>query len=128
MAWLGWKLYAMSIFDWFIPFLPIESGDVGSLKESIGVVGITLLKLGFGEGGEGLTLAELHFRLNTTITDEVSHIKSSRRGRPSRRRRSSVLRESNRRVSDAFQEMGPELGTWEPWEQDDVRSSSSLLG
>ena len=108
MAWLGWKLYAISIFEWFIPFLPIDSGDIGSLKESIGVVGITLLKLGFGEGGEGLTVDELKSRFNTTINDEICHIKSSRRDRPSLRRKSSILRLSNRRVSDAFKGMGRE--------------------
>lgn len=103
MAWLGWKLYAISIFEWFIPFLP--ECDTVVFKESLGVVGLTLLKWGFGGYEEGLQVDELHSRLNATISDEVLFIKSTRRG-SARRRRSSVLRETNRRVSDAFQGMG----------------------
>ena len=103
MAWLGWKLYAISIFEWFIPFLP--ECDTVVFKESLGVVGITLLKWGFGGYEVGLGVDELHSRLNATISDEVRFIKSTRRG-SAHRRRSSVLRETNRRVSDAFQGMG----------------------
>lgn len=102
LGWLGWKLFAMSIFEWFIPFLPIEPEDADALKESLGVVGLTLMRLGFGGYENDLTLDELRSRLNTTIASEVSAIKSARRGRPSLRRKSSVLRVTNRRVSDAF--------------------------
>jgi hypothetical protein len=107
IGWLGWKLAAVAIFDWFIPFLPIQASDVDSFKESLGVVGMTFMRLGFGGDEEGFSTSdELHSLLKTTVTDEVSYIKSLRRGRPSLRRKSSVLRQSNRRVSDAFLGMG----------------------
>jgi len=106
MAWLGWKLYAMSVHEWFIGFLP--ECDISTFKESLGVVGITLMCLGFGGHEEGLASDELLSVLvsclmkTKTIADEVSVIESNRRGRPSLRRKSSILRQTNRRVSDAF--------------------------
>lgn len=100
MAWLGWKLFAMSIHSWFIAFLP--ECDVGTFKESLGVVGITLMRLGFVGYEEGLATDELQSRFKKTINDEVSVIDSNRCGRPSLRRKSSILRQTNRRVSDAF--------------------------
>ena len=104
MAWLGWKLYAMSVHEWFIGFLP--ECDIDTFKESLGVVGITLMCLGFGGREEGLAddelLSVLVSCLMKTIADEVSVIESNRHGRPSLRRKSSILRQKNRRVSDAF--------------------------
>eukprot|EP00571_Detonula_confervacea_P011454 CAMPEP_0172304114 /NCGR_PEP_ID=MMETSP1058-20130122/5557_1 /TAXON_ID=83371 /ORGANISM="Detonula confervacea, Strain CCMP 353" /LENGTH=471 /DNA_ID=CAMNT_0013015201 /DNA_START=191 /DNA_END=1606 /DNA_ORIENTATION=+ len=100
IAWLGWKLFAISVFDWFVPFLPIEPSDVDKFKDSVGALGIRLMRYGFisDEAGED------HFSLYQTIHDELACIKSYREPDTRvRNRRSSVLRESNRRVSDAFQ-------------------------
>lgn len=100
MGWLGWKLYAMSIMEWFIPFMPVEEADSNALKESLGVCGIHLMRVGFGD--EKDTVEQLQSTLVATIQTEISRVAAKRDGMLRRRRRSSILREKNRRVSDAF--------------------------
>ncbi|KAL9180563.1 hypothetical protein ACHAXT_011016 [Thalassiosira profunda] len=104
IAWLGWKLTAMSINEWFIPFLPIEQNEaeIGAFRESLGVVGLSLMRLGFGGEEEGTLLVQLQCALKETIQAEVSLVASRTAERPKMRRRSSMLRQQNRRVSDAF--------------------------
>ena len=104
MAFLGWKLLGIYTFDWFVPFLPVNENDVEAFKDSLCVVSLKLMRWGFAGYEEGLSVAELQSRLHRTIDEELSIIQSQKRR--TRGRRSSVLRETNRRVSDAFIGMG----------------------
>lgn len=106
MAWLGWKLFAISVHDWFIPFMPIEKDDIPAFKDSLAYVGIKLMNCGFCGNESNLSVDGLHSLLKQTILEEVSAIKSIKGDGAVRRRRSSVLRASHRRVSNSFQKMG----------------------
>jgi hypothetical protein len=104
MGWLGWKLFGMSFYGWFIPFLPIEDPEVDALKESLMVLSLELMRWGFGGYEEGLSIQQLLARLHTTLENELQFIQMDRQQRSmptNRRRRSSVLRLTNLRVSDS---------------------------
>jgi len=109
MGWLGWKLFGMSFYGWFIPFLPIEDPEVDALKESLMVLSLELIRWGFGGYEEGLSIQELSARLHATLENELLFIQKDRQQRSmptNRRRRSSVLRETNLRVSDSSYTLG----------------------
>ncbi len=105
LAWCGWKLYAMSDQEWFMPFLGLEDNDVYAYKESIGVIGLKLMRFFDDQHMKDLDITELQTAFTSAIRDEVDHIKSAKAAvfaRTSSRTRSSMLRAQNRRVSDAF--------------------------
>ena len=79
MAWLGWKLFAISVHDWFIPFMPIEKDDIPAFKDSLAYVGIKLMNCGFCGNESNVSVEGLHSLLKQTILEEVSTIKSIKR-------------------------------------------------
>lgn len=86
-------------------FLPLDDADVEGLtrvKESLGVIGLKFLSWGFGrsDGEVDLTLPELRKMFKVTVTEEMQRLSPIKAVR-GRNRRSSMLRASGRRVSDA---------------------------
>ena len=80
-------------------FLPIQEGnteDLKKVKESIGLVGLKYLEWGMDES---LSLDELKENYEQAIEKEMNRLLTIKKVR--RNRRSSVLRASGRRVSDA---------------------------
>lgn len=80
-------------------FLPIDEGNVDDLtkvKESIGLVGLKCLEWGMDES---LSLDELKANYSQVIEEEMAILLNIKKVRSNRR--SSVLRTSGRRVSDA---------------------------
>ena len=81
-------------------FLPIDGGntkDLDKVKESIGLVGLKYLEWGMDES---LPLDELKQNYEQAIEEEMNRLLTIKKVR--RNRRSSVLRASGRRVSDAI--------------------------
>lgn len=86
-------------------FLPLDDADIEGLtrvKESLGVLGLKFLSWGFGRSDSevDLTLPELRKMFNATVTEEIQRLSPIKAVR-GRNRRSSMLRASGRRVSDA---------------------------
>uniref|UniRef100_A0A7S2XJV9 Aminoglycoside phosphotransferase domain-containing protein n=1 Tax=Attheya septentrionalis TaxID=420275 RepID=A0A7S2XJV9_9STRA len=98
IAWCGWFLYiAYYTLKCQVAFLPLEnSKDVDTLVESAGVIGLQCLQWGYMPT-EDLSVVELRAKLRALMEDEIRRTK-----KPAsiRRRRSSMLRASGRRVSD----------------------------
>jgi hypothetical protein len=90
-------------------YLPIEEhrkDDLRKVKDSLGIIGLKFLNIGFGtskEDKERLSLDDLKKKFNDIIQEEIDRIVPDHVPRPDKKpsRRSSVLRQSGRRVSDA---------------------------
>lgn len=94
-------LYLLSYYSlgFHMEFLPIDEGnveDLSKVKECIGVIGLKCLEWGMDEN---LSLDELKENYTIAIEEEMSRLLTIKKVR--RNRRSSVLRASGRRVSDA---------------------------
>lgn len=80
-------------------FLPIDENNVEDLckvKESSGLAGLKLLQLGMDEG---LSLIDLKHKYKHAIEEEMNELRPIKKVQ--RKRRSSLLRATGRRVSDA---------------------------
>ena len=85
-------------------YLPIDEGnpdDLAKVKDSIGVLSLEFYEIGFLGLPKDATLEELRKRFSDAIQKEVEILSPSDPQKPSRQRRSSMLRQSGRRVSDA---------------------------
>lgn len=96
-------LYCLAYYglDIHMEFLPIDEGNVEDLtkvKESIGVLGLNCFNWGTA-GGSDLSLEELKAKFKHCIEEEMGGLLYIKK--PRRNRRSSVLRLTGRRVSDA---------------------------
>ena len=81
--------------------LPLEGNlvSIATARESLGYLGLKCMMLGFGKNNVDLSLQSLHSMFSALMKEEINHLLPCR---PSRRRmRSSMLRASGRRVSDA---------------------------
>lgn len=99
LQYTGLYLLAYYALNIHMEFLPIDEGNVEDLtkvKESIGLVGLKCLEWGMDKS---LSLAELKANYSQAIEEEMAILLSTKKVR--RNRRSSVLRASGRRVSDA---------------------------
>jgi len=87
----------------YLPLDEIPVDDQGKVFGSIGYVGLRLSELANGEDrcGESMSLAELKAFFTKTVTDEIYDLSAVTAKRRSRPRRTSMLRASGRRVSDA---------------------------
>jgi aminoglycoside phosphotransferase (APT) family kinase protein len=90
-------------FGFHMEYLPIDEGNVEGLnrvKESLGVLGLKFMSWGFGRSEVDVTLPEIRQKFKDAVAEEMQLLfpvkKAVRRGR-----RSSMLRASGRRVSDA---------------------------
>jgi len=92
-----------------LEFLPLDDNNVEGLnrvKESIGVIGLKFLSWGFGNEEEDMTtLPEIRKKFKDAVAEEVQLISPTKKMR-GRTRRSSMLRVSGRRVSDAYLVLG----------------------
>lgn len=103
---LGWTGVFLSFYvlaDIHLEFLPLSttSRDFEIVKDSLGILTLNLLRLGFSECTTGSTLPELKAEFAAAVDEQVMFVQQTEQGRrPSRTRRSSRLRESGVRVSD----------------------------
>jgi hypothetical protein len=82
--------------------LPIDedaSDDLDRVIDSLGVVALEGIEMGFLNAAEGASLEELRERFKSTLQKELDFLSPVEKRRPSRRK--SSLRSSGRRVSDA---------------------------
>lgn len=107
LAYTGWLMYlGYYSFRCHIDHLPIHDGspeDAERVRDAVGLTGIRLMRLAFGDrqdGEEELTLEELRQKYQELITQEIDTALQVSHGRR-KGRRTSMLRASGRRVSDA---------------------------
>mmetsp|Transcript_28961 Transcript_28961/g.42724 ORF Transcript_28961/g.42724 Transcript_28961/m.42724 type:complete len:289 (-) Transcript_28961:178-1044(-) len=107
VGWCGWFMYLVFyILQVQVEFFPIESRDqLGKIIDSMGILGLKCIRFGFDPDyrSDLTTSDELQSHYKSLIKEEVDsayqiHCQSKR---PLRARRSSVLRISGRRFSDA---------------------------
>jgi len=107
LSFTGVILIAYYKLGFHLEFLPIDKGNVEGLnriKKSIGVLGMKFLSWGFGEE-DTTTLPEIRKRFKDTVAEEMQLLSPVKKMR-GRNRRSSMLRASGRRVSDAHLMLG----------------------
>jgi hypothetical protein len=108
VAYLGNLIGAYSSMGINMQYLPIEEGNTEALtkvRESLGVLSLEFYEIGFLGRPEGATLEDLRKRFSDVIQKELDHLVPEGTRRPSKRR-SSLLRTSGRRVSDAHSYFG----------------------
>jgi 5-methylthioribose kinase len=117
LVFCGLYMCLYSALGFHMNFLPIDetaTEDLEKAKESVGVVGLKALMLGCGGPPEEnddssllLTLADLQSKVRAVLEDEMAlHDTADSRRRSRRNRRSSALRASGVRVSDAHLHLG----------------------
>jgi len=99
LGFAGILLSGYSSLGIHMEYLPLEDGqEPDKIKEAIGVIALQAMEWGFVETTTDTTVEELEDRFWKLVRDEMSLLTPPKR---SRNRRSSLLRESGRRVSDA---------------------------
>jgi len=102
IGWIGHFLYGVYYeLGVHLEFLPLEDNVISaeSVKESLGYLGLQFMRIGFGEYEVDASLDSLRSMFRAAIEEEVEHKLAVTK--PRRNRRSSMLRVSGRRVSDA---------------------------
>lgn len=105
---LGSMIGAYSSIGVNMQYAPIEEGNAEALtkvRESLGVLSLEFYEIGFLGRPEGATLEDLRKKFSDAIQKELDHLAPEGMRRPSKRR-SSLLRTSGRRVSDAHSYFG----------------------
>ena len=118
LSFTGVILLAYYKFGFHLDYLPLDEGNVEGLdriKTSLGVLGLKFLSWGFGSSST-TKLPEMRKRFKDSVTEEILLLSPVKKMR-GRNRRSSMLRASGRRVSDAHLMLG--LGS--------VRDMTTLL-
>ena len=109
LSFTGVILIAYYKLGFHLDYLPLDEGNVEGLdriKISIGVLGMKFLSWGFGnEEEDTTTLLEMRTRFKDAIAEEILLLSPVKKMR-GRNRRSSMLRASGRRVSDAHLLLG----------------------
>jgi len=103
MASLGLMLLGYSSLGVHMEYLPFEDGneeDVTKVRESLGVLSLKFFEMGFLGKPEGATLAELRKGFKDAVQKEIDLL-TPVKPRPVVKRRSSLLRDKKRRVSDS---------------------------
>lgn len=83
-------------------YLPVDKDapeDLTRIKDSLGVLALEFIEIGFLGADEGASLEELRQRFKNVVQKELDLLSPVQERKPSRR--SSVLRATGRRVSDA---------------------------
>jgi len=96
-----WNFHVNYVLDIHIEFLPFEGNltSAAKAKESLGYLGLKWLELAYGKNYANESIESLQSIFQSTMNHEITFLLPSR---PSRRNmRSSMLRASGRRVSDA---------------------------
>ncbi|GMH64047.1 hypothetical protein TrRE_jg10517 [Triparma retinervis] len=113
VGWTGVFLSFYVLQDIHLEFLPLSSGseDFAVVKDSLGVLTLKLLNIGFGRRTSLSTLTSLKSEFTSAVDGEIMHVQQTPSGRrPSRTRRSSLLRSSGVVVSDTGMQV-PKGGT-----------------
>ena len=110
VSFIGVILIVYYKFGFHLEFLPLDEDNVEGLnkvKESMGVLGMKFLSWGFGcnEEEDMTTLPEMRKKFKDAVAEEVQLLSPIKKMR-GRNRRSSMLRASGRRVSDAYLVLG----------------------
>lgn len=99
LGFTGILLSGYSSLGIHMEYLPLEDNqEPDKIRESIGVIALRAMEWGFVETTIDTTVEELEDRFWKLVRDEMALLAPPKR---SRNRRSSLLRESGRRVSDA---------------------------
>lgn len=100
--------YKLGIHMEFLPLDEANKEGLNRVKQSMGILGLKFMNWGFGSsGGEDLsTLPELRKRFEDAVAEETVQLLSPTKAMRGRNRRSSMLRASGRRVSDAHYFLG----------------------
>lgn len=109
IGWAGVFLTFYVFLDIHLEFLPVPSGgkDYDVVKDSLGVLSMKLLRIGFSSCTDELDLEALKEEYESSVDSEVLFVQSTTQGRrPSRTRRSSILRDSVT-VSDTYVQIPP---------------------
>lgn len=104
LASLAIMLIAYSGMGIHCEYLPVEEGnnkDLEKIKESLGVLALEFFEIGFRGKYEGASLEELRKNFMDALQAEIALLSPPERERKVSFRRSSVLRTTRKRVSDA---------------------------
>lgn len=105
MAWLGWfhfvAYYQLGVQVISLPLEGATPEDRRKVIDSTGVLGLKLLRCGYGDYELGLSVEELKSRLWDVIKEEVELLYQVNAGKRARPYRMSTLRAKGLRVSDA---------------------------
>lgn len=115
VASLGLMLLCYSCLGVHMEYLPFEEGneeDVTKVRESLGVLALEFFEMGFLGKPEGATLAELRKGFKDAVQKEIDLL-TPVKPKPVEKRRSSLLRDKKRRVSDShtFFSMAADVST-----------------
>jgi hypothetical protein len=95
----SWMFFIHYSGGFQVDFLPLEAHQLVAARETLGFMGLHCMNLGFGKESADDSLDDLHSKFMALCHEEIDR---SSPVRPSRRfMRSSMLRESGIRVSDA---------------------------
>eukprot|EP00531_Pseudo-nitzschia_arenysensis_P001451 CAMPEP_0116151936 /NCGR_PEP_ID=MMETSP0329-20121206/20377_1 /TAXON_ID=697910 /ORGANISM="Pseudo-nitzschia arenysensis, Strain B593" /LENGTH=559 /DNA_ID=CAMNT_0003648611 /DNA_START=42 /DNA_END=1721 /DNA_ORIENTATION=- len=103
VAFCGIMLSGYSGLGVHMEYLPVEEGneeDLTKVKDALGVLALEFFEIGFRGKPEGASLEDLRKLVKDAIQKEMDFL-SPKAPKPAGRRRSSLLRSKNRRVSDA---------------------------
>jgi len=103
MGFLGIMISWYSAMGAHMNYLPIDEGnteDTAKVQESLGVLSLEVFEIGFLGAYGGETVEQLRKRFNDALQKEIDHLSPTKPRRQSKRR-SSMLRATGRRVSDA---------------------------
>lgn len=115
VAFCGIMIIAYSGLGVHMEYLPIEEGneeDLTKVKDALGALALEFFEIGFRGKPEDATLDDLRKLVKDAIQKEMDFLSPSA-PKPAGRRRSSLLRSTNRRVSDAhsFFSMAQDVST-----------------
>jgi len=99
----GMMMNLYSVLAFHMEYVPVEEGntdELAKIKESLGVLSLDYFEVGCLGAQEGATVEELRKRFKDAIQKELDHLAPAETAKSSRRR-SSLLRTTGRRVSDA---------------------------
>lgn len=112
LAFCGVITVAYSALGFHMEYLPIEEervDDLTNVKESLGIVGLKFMNIGFESdpATEATTLQELRNQFNEIIREEMDRLTPPvAEKKKANHRLSSLLRETGRRVSDSHTYFG----------------------
>ena len=94
--------YQLGINTEHWPIDGLSEDMVVKAKGSVGLTGLKIMEYGFGNKEPDLSLDDLRTRYRQIVASEIESLAEAASKHVARPRRASVLRETGRRVSDAF--------------------------
>lgn len=105
VGWCGWyqflAFYTLNVHLHLFP-VDMENKDVrAEFLDSVGMLALKLLRLGFGDEESHLSLSGFRSKCNDAVEEEISFAVNKAKSKAPKERRASSLRASGRRLSDA---------------------------